>query len=80
MNGRGAPRNETAWAIRHWSGGIYADTVRKTRSASISYFKETYAVADAKWAHDVRFGVHRCIRVFIVPIRALLPKLEGKSI
>jgi hypothetical protein len=54
-----------AWAIRHWRGGVYIDTVRRTRSEAVAAFKKQFRVTGKKWDHDRRWGIHRAVRVAV---------------
>jgi len=58
-----------AWAIKHWTGEIYIDTVRRTRSEAKSSFFEQFGFDEKKWKTDSRFGVHRIIRVDVQQMR-----------
>ncbi len=51
------------WAIRHWRQGLYAETIRRTRSETIDCFKEQFGITDKHWRDDCRSGVHRAVRV-----------------
>lgn len=54
-----------AWAIVHWNGGIYANTVSNTRRDAVATFKAAYRVRDKKWRHDVKWNIHRAVKVTV---------------
>jgi hypothetical protein len=47
-----------AWAIKHWSCGFYADTVRRTRAETKEAFREQYGADADRW-------VNRAVRVVV---------------
>lgn len=54
-----------AWAIVHWSGAFYIDTVRARKRDSIEAFKALYGIDDATWKSDRKFKIHRAVRVSV---------------
>jgi len=57
-----------AWAIKHWRGGLYIDTVRRTRREAIDTFLQNFFRGSAssrrkKWNDDRKYHVHRVVRV-----------------
>jgi hypothetical protein len=59
-----------AWAIKHWSRGLYPDTIRRTRAEAIECFMGLFLPGTAadrkkKWRDDSRYGVHRAVRVSV---------------
>jgi hypothetical protein len=53
------------WAIRHWRGRIYVDTVCRTRRDSIATFQKAYRVSDKTWKDHSKYGVHRAVKVTV---------------
>lgn len=48
----------TGWAIRHWKGSIYVDTVHALRRDAVSYFVENYLGGSIKeWREDEDFDL-----------------------
>lgn len=64
----GKPKTTEAWAVAHYSGGIYVDTISKLRKDSVAEFQALYGRNDNDWRLDVKYGVHAAIKVLIVPI------------
>ncbi len=58
-----------AWAVRHWNGGLYVETIRRTRAEAIASFKEQFGVGDAEWRDDAKYGVHRAVHVLVLRVR-----------
>lgn len=66
---RKTPKRKSAlgWAVRHWRGGIYANTTSERRCDAVTTFRHLYGVTLKDWRLDVKAGVHRAIRVQIIP-------------
>lgn len=72
---------KSGWAIKHWNDGIYIDTVRQTRGEAIAIFKALFyrdSVAEAAWKKDRASGVHKPVRVYVVPVSARITLAEGR--
>lgn len=59
-----------AWAIKHWNGGLYVDTVRRTKREAIEVFKcKFYRGSGEKreknWKDDSRYKIHRAVKVSV---------------
>jgi len=59
------PDPTEAWAIAHWRGGFYPNTVSELRRDAVSIFKEMYGVSDKDWRDDVKYGVHNAVKITI---------------
>jgi hypothetical protein len=57
------------WAIKHWNGGFYIDTVRRTRAEAIAAFVERFVPEDSTWRKKSICGIHRTVRVTITESR-----------
>lgn len=77
----GKLRTTEAWAIAHWRGHVYPSTVRGLRREAVEAFKQYAGRTDSDWSLDVKSGVHRPVKVLIVPIteagRRALQQAEG---
>lgn len=56
----------SAWAVKHWNGGIYIDTVRRTRWEAVAAFKKLYGISNRRWCKD--YGVHRPVKVAVLEL------------
>jgi hypothetical protein len=63
VNSEKSKRPILVWAIKHWNGGIYADTVRRTRKEAIEAFVSQFVPRGKSWKSESEYGVHRAIRV-----------------
>lgn len=59
-------KQRTAWAIKHWNGQFYNDTVRAARRDTIECFRAAYGCSEKQWRDDVKYGVHRAVKVTLV--------------
>lgn len=58
------------WAIKHWTGGIYIDTVRRTRREAVEAFLQNYFRGSSirRWTQwRDQHPANRAVRVSVEP-------------
>lgn len=57
---------ERGWAIVHWTGRIYLETVSSTRKEAVAVFMKMFVPRGKTWKDQSEFGVHKAIKVDVV--------------
>jgi hypothetical protein len=61
------------WAIKHWSGGLYIETVSERRRDAVETFKHLYGAET--WKEPSPRIVHRAVKVVVLEV--ISPKQAG---
>lgn len=57
---------EPGWAIVHWTGRIYIETVSRTRREAVAKFVRLYCGRGETWKSASAYGVHKAIKVEVI--------------
>lgn len=72
---------ERGWAIVHWTGRIYIETVSKTRKDAIAVFMHGYVPKrkGRTWKAESQYGIHKAIKVDVLLAGTTLPSTHHSS-
>lgn len=54
---------ERGWAVVHWTGRIYLESVARTRKQAIANFMHWFVRRGKTWKSESQYGVHKAIKV-----------------
>jgi len=57
---------ERGWAVVHWTGRIYLNSVARTRRQAIANYLHWFAGRGKTWESESEYGVHKAIKVDVV--------------
>lgn len=57
---------EPGWAVVHWTGRIYLESVARTRKQAIANFLHWFVGRGKTWKSQSEYGVHKAIKIEVI--------------
>lgn len=71
---------ERGWAVVHWTGRIYLETVARTRKQAIANFLHWFVAGRGKtWKSESEYGVHKAIKVDVILAGTAVPSTDREA-